>query len=98
MDLKIDLSTTGVLNVTDTDDVTVFSLGLSQLVSMGQFNNDTFTSPATKRTGANQVNITYNTDEGNERNYVIDIRDVTDPVYATTQELVDDINAAIAAM
>ena len=98
MDLKIDFSTTGVMNVTDTNDITVFSLSLSQYVTSAPANQTTFTSPATVRTGYQIVNITYNTQEGNERNYVIDIRDVTSPTYATTQDLIDDIETAVAAL
>lgn len=102
MDLKIDFSTTGVMNVTDTNDITVFSLSLSQYVTSAPANQTTFTSPATVRTGYQIVNITYNTQEGNERNYVIDIRDVKDggglQEYATTQELIDAIEAAVAAL
>lgn len=98
MDLKIVFTPTGNMNVTDTNNLTVFSLSLSQYVSCGQANQTTFTSPATIRTGYEIVNITYNTQEGNERNYVIDIRDVTSPTYATTQDLIDDIETAVAAL
>lgn len=98
LSLKVDLSTTGVLNVTDDADESVMVIPLGQVVSVGQANQDTFTSDATFRTGIEVVSITYNTGSEFPSTYTIDIRSVIDPVYATTQDLVDAINAAIAAM
>lgn len=98
IELKIDLSTTGVLNVTDAADQSVMVIPLGQITQMGQVNQTTYESDMTYRPGIEAVNITYNTDSNFDLNYVIDIRDVIDPVYASTQDLVDDINAAIAAM
>lgn len=98
LQLKIDLSTLGVLNVTDDNDDTVMLIPLGQITMIGQVNETTYSSDMTARTGITAVSITYNTDSNFDLNYVIDIRDVIDPVYATTQELIDDINAAIAAM
>ena len=98
IELKIDLSTTGVLNVTDAANQSVMVIPLGQITQMGQVNQATYESDMTYRPGIEAVNITYNTDSNFDLNYVIDIRDVIDPVYASTQDLVDDINAAIAAM
>lgn len=98
LQLKIDLSTLGVLNVTDDNDDTVMLIPLGQITMIGQVNQDTYSSDMTARTGIEAVSITYNTDSNSDLNYVIDIRDVIDPVYADTQALVDAINAAIAAM
>lgn len=96
MTLRLDFSVTGVLNVTDTNDETVRSIVLQNVQDLGQQNDDTFTNEFTPREGTHTVTINEVVDN-TASPYVIDIRDVEGEPYSTTQELIDEINAAIAA-
>jgi hypothetical protein len=91
MTIRLDFTTPGVLNVTDTDDLTLRAIVLGNVSSLGQMNND-FVGDMALREGAQVVVINENIGEDTS-SYSIDIRDVEGEPYASTQELLDEIQS-----
>ena len=95
--IRIDLTTTGILNITDTNDISLKVITLQSIVEMGQLSG-TFVSDCTPRDNYSIVSISYTDDDDDVKEYGIDIQDVESTPYATTQDLIDAINTAIAAL
>ena len=94
MAITLDFATTGVLNIEDaTSGDTIKAIHLRLVTTVGQ-ENATFSSDATIRDDSSIVSIGI---LGVEK-YNIDIRDIDTTPYATTQDLVDAILAAIEGM
>lgn len=90
MPIQLDFSTTGVMSVTGDR---VFNVHLRNVTVYAP--RDVETTPEFGRADIHEVIIRDNIDKAAHR---FDIRDINTPSYATTQDLVDDINDAIAAM
>jgi hypothetical protein len=93
--VTLDFSELGLLNIrASVGGLSTDVIHLRNISSMGPM-NVTFTSPATSRPDATQVHIAI---QGRPGGKDLDIQDITSPVYADTQELIDDITANIALM
>lgn len=83
---------TGLMVIANTDTGnTIASYQLANIDHYGPFDADADFDP-----GRDDMHIVCIRQDGHIRS--IDIRDVDSPVYATTQDLVDDIDAAISAL
>lgn len=96
LELELDFSTTGVLNVLDADGNTVNAIHLGQVTRGGQNNGDLLITNSVFLTRSDTHEVTIDSSDGKQ--YKLDIRDIATPTYATTQDLVDAIVTAIGAM
>lgn len=96
LELELDFSTTGVLNVLDADGNTVNAIHLGQVTRGGQNNGDLLITNSVFLTRSDTHEVTIDSSDGKQ--YKLDIRDIATPTYATTQDLVDAIVTAIGSM